>query len=151
MAPTTTTTTKATAAVSSNVNDKRVVKEVKAWAEEVWGAVRNKESYARQHDHFFKAFDRLRDEIQSTQDPILHDHRCLINHVAPIFNHTASQGYQPHIHYQPLCEAVTQWCLRRSVKPWKAPADQFSRSPSPVPKPRMFFFFLILFLIPCFF
>lgn len=117
-------------------DDDRVVGEVMAWAKDVWSAVQKESTYGSQHDRLFKEFDRLRDVIKLAGDPRLQDHRCLIFHVAPIYNHTASQGYQADIHYQPLSQAVSQWCLKQPVKPWKAPPDQYSPSASPKIPPR---------------
>lgn len=119
-------------------NDSRIVEEVREWAKQLWTAVQNQKTYVVHHDHLFKEFDRLRDAIKSTREPILHDHRCLVLHVSAIYNHTASQGYQPEIHYKPLSEAVTQWCLQKPVKVWQAPPDQHSRSASPAipPEPK---------------
>lgn len=52
------------------------------------------------------------------------------------YNHTASQGYQPDVHYQPLSEAVSNWCLKQPVKDWKVPPDQYSCSTTPVIPPK---------------
>jgi len=89
----------------------------------------------RLHETLFKKFNQLRDTVKSSCNPIFHDHRCLIHHVAAVYNHTASQGYQPNIHYQPLCDAVQNWCYKRAVDHWNAPPDQHSRSASPVLPP----------------
>lgn len=115
--------------------DVLLVEAVSRWAEEVWKAVQKGEEYTRLHDALFKKFDDLRDGIKSSRNPILHDHRCLIHHVASIYNHTASQGYQPSIHFEPLCTAVQNWCYQRQVSHWNAPPDQHSRSASPVLPP----------------
>jgi hypothetical protein len=105
-------------------------------AKEVWTAVQKESAYPPQHNHLFEKFNELRDAIKSTDDPRLQDHRCLVNHVAPIYNHTASQGYQPLIHYRPLADAVSAWCLKKPVKHWDAPPDQWSPSASPAIPPR---------------
>jgi len=55
----------------------------------------------------------------------------LVNHVAPIYDHIASQGYNAQTHFLPLRDAVTNFCEGKPVSPWKGPPDQFSRSPSP--------------------
>jgi hypothetical protein len=115
--------------------DALLVEAVSSWAKEVWAAIQKANEYTHLHDVLFKRFDHLRDAIKSSRNPILHDHRCLINHVASIYNNTASQGYQPTIHYEPLCKAVQNWCYQQQVSHWEAPPDQHSRSASPVLPP----------------
>jgi len=121
--------------VAAAPNDVRLVGVVSAWAKLVWKAVQKRDEYATQHDALFKEFDRLRDEIKASRDPLLNDHRCLFHHVESIYNHTASQGYQPNIHYEPLCQAVLNWCHMTAVQVWIAPPDQHSRSASPIIPP----------------
>ncbi|KIM42538.1 hypothetical protein M413DRAFT_26582 [Hebeloma cylindrosporum] len=100
-----------------------------AWARELYTVVQDEKKYAQQHDTLFQQFDLLHDATRHLPPP------TFIHHVAPIYNHTASQGYQPPIHLQSLRDAVFRWCRNEPVDPWKAPPDQQSRSPSPVLPP----------------
>ena len=107
--------------------------EIITWSKKVYAAIQNAERYAQQHDILFKEFDRLRDATQKSSNT------TLIHHLAPVYNHCASQGYQPLIHYQPLRAAVLNWCKSAPVVDWQRPPDQQSRSPTPTippsPKP----------------
>ena len=96
--------------------DGNLVKTVTNWSKEVWSAVQGTEDYETRHDTLFQEFDHLQDQARSSRDPLLQDHWCLLLHVAPIYNHTASQGYQPTIHLEPLRKAVTNWCLSKPVE-----------------------------------
>ena len=116
-------------------NDARLVGAVLDWSKRMWNAVQVTEDYEPSHKTLFDEFDHLRDQAKSSGDPLLQDHRSLLRHVAAIYNHTASQGYQPTIHLAPLRQAVHNWCLERPVEHWKAPPDQQSRSPSPAMPP----------------
>ena len=60
----------------------------------------------------------------------------MVDHVTPIYNHIALQGYKAHIHYLPLKKAVANFCEGKPVADWKAPPDELSSSsPSPPPSP----------------
>ncbi|KAF8816190.1 hypothetical protein BYT27DRAFT_7248499 [Phlegmacium glaucopus] len=100
---------------------------VLSWGKRLWTAIAKESTYALGHDQFFKEFDSLRDVAQANKSTKI----TLLNHVAPIYNHTASQGYQPHIHYKPLKEAVFNFCNKMPVAEWIGPPDQHSQSPSP--------------------
>ena len=95
--------------------DALLVEAVLSWAKEVWVVIQKANKYMHLHNALFKRFNYLRDTIKSSHNPILHDHQCLINHVTSIYNNTASQGYQPTIHYEPLCKAVQNWCYQQQV------------------------------------
>jgi hypothetical protein len=100
---------------------------LKDWARRLWIAISNEGKYREVHEDFFKEFNNLRDEGQGITTWVM----TLINHVAPIYDHIASQSYTSHIHYKPLRDAVTNFCEGKPVTDWKGPADQFSRTPSP--------------------
>lgn len=100
---------------------------VSTWGKTLWTAIAKESTYALGHDQFFKEFDSLREAAQANKSTKI----TLLNHVAPIYNHIASQGYQPNIHYKPLKDAVFNFCNKMPVAEWTGPPDQFSRSPSP--------------------
>ncbi|KAF8809992.1 hypothetical protein BYT27DRAFT_7092814 [Phlegmacium glaucopus] len=104
---------------------------VLTWGKRLWTAIAKESTYAPGHDQFFKEFDSLRDVAQANKSTKI----TLLNHVAPIYNHIASQGYQAHIHYKPLKEAVFNFCNKKPVAEWIGPPDQHSRSPSPTLPP----------------
>ncbi|KAF8798750.1 hypothetical protein BYT27DRAFT_7264614 [Phlegmacium glaucopus] len=107
--------------------------DVVGWAKKLWGAMKDG-SYAPDHQDFFDEFNRLHDTSEGSQST----KTTMLDHVAPIYDHVASQGYQPDIHYQPLKVAVSNFCTNKPVTKWVGPADQWSRSPSPTlnsPKP----------------
>ena len=95
------------------------------WARNLWDAISNEGKYRAVHEDFFKEFNNLRDEGRDTWV------MTLINYVAPIYDHIASQGYNAEIHYRPLKDAVTNFCEGRPGSPWEGPPDQISRTPSP--------------------
>ena len=72
------------------------------WAKRLWSAISNEVKYREVHKDFFKEFNKLRDEAQAMDVTKV----TMLNHVAPIYDHIASQGYTALIHYQPLREAV---------------------------------------------
>ncbi|KAF8811431.1 hypothetical protein BYT27DRAFT_7208554 [Phlegmacium glaucopus] len=100
--------------------------EVVGWAKKLWGAIKDG-SYALVHQDLFDEFDRLCDATEGIQSTRI----TMLDHVAPIYNHVASQGYQPNVHYQPLKDAVFNFCNNKPVTEWVGPPDQWSRSPSP--------------------
>ncbi|KAF8800753.1 hypothetical protein BYT27DRAFT_7216767 [Phlegmacium glaucopus] len=107
--------------------------DVVGWAKKLWGAIKDG-SYAPDHQNLFDKFNRLCDASEGSQSM----KTTMLDHVAPIYNHVASQGYQPDIHYQPLKDAVSNFCTNKPVTKWVGPADQWSWSPSPTlnsPKP----------------
>jgi hypothetical protein len=107
---------------------------VKNWAKGLWSVISNEGKYNERHKEFFEEFKNLRDEAKAMDLTKV----TMVNHVAPIYDHIASQGYTGQIHYQPLREAVANFCEGRAVADWKGPPDQMSPSPSPVlpPSPR---------------
>lgn len=98
------------------------------WAKRLWGVISKETAYEQVHDDFFNEFIKLRDVDQGVESTKV----TMLNHVAPIYNHIASQGYQAHIHYLPLREAVANYCENKPVADW-SPPDEASRSPSPHP------------------
>jgi len=112
-----------TAAASQAEHDASVL----AWAKNLYNGIKAESNYAGGHQSFFEEFDRLRDASKGRGDTKV----TLIDHVSPIYNHVASQGYQPNIHFGPLQAAVFNWCKGGAVVHWQAPPDQFSRTPSP--------------------
>lgn len=114
---------KAIAAKNIQAHDTSVNK----WAKGLWRAVLTEASYSNVHDEIFKEFKKLRDEAKALGTTKV----SMLNHVSPIYNHMASQGYQAKIHYLPLREAVANYCENRPAVDWKGPPDHFNRSPSP--------------------
>ena len=111
---------------------------VRDWEKKLWSAFQD-HNYSLVHEQLFKEFEKLRDETQT-----LHINKLsMVDYVASIYDHIASQGsgYKPHIHRQPLRIAICNYCEGKPVPDWKAPADQFSRSPTPVllpsPQPQL--------------
>jgi hypothetical protein len=106
----------------------------KNFGRRLWSIIGNESKYKEVHEMFFKEFNDLRDEVQASS----YNKVTMVNHVLPIYDHIASQGYSAHIHYKPLIDAVTNFCEGKPVAAWKAPPDQFSRSSSPLlpPSPR---------------
>ncbi|KAF8799922.1 hypothetical protein BYT27DRAFT_7217436 [Phlegmacium glaucopus] len=100
---------------------------VLSWGKRLWTAITKESIYVLGHDQFFKEFDSLHDVAQANKSTKI----TLLNHVALIYNHTASQGYQPHIYYKPLKEAVFNFCNKMPIAKWIGPPDQHSQSPSP--------------------
>lgn len=96
--------------------------QVTEWAKRLWRAIPNEATYREGHEDFFKEFKKLSEAAQGR------DRVSMLNHIAPIYNHIASQGYQAHIHHLPLKEAVCNFCERKPVADWKGPPNQFSRS-----------------------
>ena len=119
-----------TAAPSQAEHDASVL----TWAKSLYDGIKVESTYAGGHQGFFEEFDRLRDASKARGDTTV----TLIDHVSPIYNHVASQGYQPNIHFGPLQAAVYNWCKRGDLVHWQAPPDQPSRTPTPTlasPKP----------------
>jgi hypothetical protein len=105
------------------------------WSKRLYTAVSKAGQYSKDHEDFFKEFNKLRDDGQALNVTVV----TMVNHVAPIYNHIALHGYKAHIHYLPLKEAVVNFCESKPVADWKAPPDELSRSslsPSPPPSPR---------------
>ncbi|KAF8816822.1 hypothetical protein BYT27DRAFT_7206963 [Phlegmacium glaucopus] len=100
--------------------------DVVSWAKKLWGAIKDG-SYAPDHQDFFDEFNRLCDTSEGSQSM----KTTMLDHVALIYDHVASQGYQPDIHYQPLKDAVSNFCTNKPVTKWIGPPNQWSRSPSP--------------------
>ncbi|KAF8799291.1 hypothetical protein BYT27DRAFT_7217923 [Phlegmacium glaucopus] len=83
--------------------------EVVGWAKKLWGAIKDR-SYAL-----------------ASRAP---GSRCWT--MLPQFTITSHRrGYQPNVHYQPLKDAVFNFCSNKPVAEWIGPPDQWSRSPSP--------------------
>jgi hypothetical protein len=101
----------------------------KDWGKRLWGVILDEKKYNDFHETFFKEFNSLRDEAQD----FLSSKVTMMSHVAPIYDHIASQGYTAHIHFKPLFDAVANFCEGRPVAAWKGPPDRFSRSSSPLP------------------
>jgi len=99
----------------------------KDWGKKLWAVIDNEGKYSEGHTEFFKEFNKLRDEAHTLEIANV----TMVNHVAPIYDHIASQTYTAHIHYKPLKNAVINYCTGKPVADWKGPPDQHSRSPSP--------------------
>jgi len=87
--------------------------------------------YQDVHEEIFEEFKTLRNEAKAFNITTV----CMVDHVAPIYDHIASHGYLPHVHQEPLIGAVNNFCMGKPVAYWKAPFDQLSRSPSPIHPP----------------
>jgi hypothetical protein len=100
--------------------------QVTKWAKRLWRAVHKEVTYKEEHEDLFKEFKELSDAAQGRDSVYMTP--SMLNHVAPIYNHITTQGYQAHIHYEPLKESVCNFCQQKPVTDWKGPPDQFSRS-----------------------
>lgn len=109
-----------------NIHDSQVTK----WAKRLWSAIKEV-TYKEAHEDIFKEFEKFRDAAQGRDDAKV----TMLDHVTLIYNHIASHGFQPHIHYQPIKDAVSRFCERKPVADWKGPQEQLSRSPSPNQEP----------------
>ena len=105
------------------------------WSKRLWSAVSKASQYSEVHESFLKEFKKIRDEGQALNVTAV----TMVNHVTPIYNHIALQGYKADIHYLPLKEAVANYCEGKPVADWKAPSVELNRSssssPSPSPSP----------------
>jgi hypothetical protein len=97
------------------------------WSKRLWSAVsKDPGKYSVAHEEFYREFIKIRDDTQALNISAV----TMVNHVAPIYNNIASQGYKAHIHFPPLKEAVANYCEGKPVIDWKAPPE-FRLSPSP--------------------
>lgn len=103
------------------------------WSKKLWTAISKETNYSKIHDDIFSEFNILHDDAQALDITTV----SMLSHVVPIYKHVASQGYEAHIHYAPLKEAVANYCEHKPVKIW-IPPPQSSRSSSPSlpPSPR---------------
>ena len=99
------------------------------WGKRLWSAVKKEGKYSKAHEGFFKDYVKLRDEAQALK-PRTSTNLTMFDYVAPVYNHVDSQGYTAQIHYQPLREAVSNYCEGKPVPSWTPPPDQLSRPPS---------------------
>ena len=113
---------------------KDLEKRLKDWTKRLWTAISNEDKYREVHEDFLKEYNYLREDGQG----ITTWRMTLVSHVAPIYDHIASQSYNSHIHYQPLRNAVVNFCEGKPVFDWKGPPVQFRQTPSPLlpPSPR---------------
>ena len=100
-------------------------RKLKDWTTRFYSALSNSEGYAKVHQTFFREFEKLSDEVRGSGK------RSIVPYIAPVFNHTASQGYQPDIHYDPLFQGMSAFCQNLPPPSWVAPPDQFDKSPTP--------------------
>ena len=105
---------------------------VTEWSKKLYNVVTtaNEGKYRDFHDSLFKEYKTLRNEAQSLDTTTTTV--TAIDHVAPVYDHIASQGYITHIHYSPLVQAVINFCEEKPVAAWKGPPE-LSRSSSPHP------------------
>ena len=99
------------------------------WGKRLWSAVKKEGKYSKAHEGFFKDYVKLRDEAQVLK-PRTSTNLTMFDYVAPVYNHVDSQGYTAQIHYQPLREAVSNYCEGKPVPSWTPPPGQLSRPPS---------------------
>jgi hypothetical protein len=113
-----------TTAASLEAHDAKVTN----WAKRLWAAFADEATYSSEHEVFFKEFEKLRNVAEGRASTKV----TMLDHVAPIYNHITSHGYDSHIHDSPLEKAVINYCEHKPVADWKGPSIQ-SRSPSLVP------------------
>jgi hypothetical protein len=99
------------------------------WTTRFHAALSDTEAYGKVHHGLFREFEQLCDEVRGS------DRRSIIPYVDAIFNHTASQGYQQAVHYDPLFNGLVAYCKNLPPPIWVAPADQFDKSPTPTLPP----------------
>lgn len=104
-------------------------RKLKAWTTRFHAALSDAEGYAKLHHGLFREFEGLSDEVRGSTK------RSIIPYVEAIMNHTASQGYQESVHYEPLFKGLSAYCTNLPPPLWIAPPDQFSKSPSPTLPP----------------
>jgi hypothetical protein len=104
-------------------------KKLKDWTTRFHAAIGNRDAYAKAHVGFLREFERLYEEVRGSNK------RSIVPYVEPIFNHSASQGYQPGVHYIPLLTGLTAFCQMKPPPSWTAPPDQFDKSPTPTLPP----------------
>jgi hypothetical protein len=131
MPPKPKTTSKATSKPKMTPEDHDV--KMTDWARRLWDALSNEGKYNEGHENFFNEFKKLRDEGRAMN--LTTWMMTLIDHVAPIYDHVASKGYNSCIHYNPLREAATNFSQGKPVVDWKGPPDPISRSPTPILQP----------------
>lgn len=102
---------------------------LKDWTTRFYKELNDSEGYAKVHKTFFREFEKLSDQVRGSGK------RSIVPYIAPVFNHTASQGYQPDIHYDPLFQGMSAFCQNLPPPAWVAPPDQFDKSPTPTLQP----------------
>lgn len=100
-------------------------RKLKDWTARFYRAIGDSEGYAKVHMRFFRDFEMLSDEVRGSAK------RSIVPYVAPVFNHTASQGYRPEIHYDPLFQGMSAYCQQLPPPTWIPPPDQEDKSPTP--------------------
>lgn len=91
------------------------------WSKRLWSAVeKDPATYKESHKDLFKEFEKLHDAAKGRDSTNV----TVLNHITPIYNHITSQGYQSHIHFMPLKEAMSNYCKRKPVVDWKCPSVQ---------------------------
>lgn len=100
-------------------------RKLKDWTTRLYGALNDSEGYGRVHMNFFREFEKLSDQLHGSNK------RSILPYVASVFNHTASQGYQPDIHYDALFQGMSAYCQNQPPPTWTPPPDQFDKSPTP--------------------
>ena len=103
--------------------------QLKEWTARLYTALNDREGYGRAHMTFFREFEKLSDEARGSKK------RSILPYVEPVFNHTASQGYHPQLHYDALFQAMSAYCQHLPPPAWVPPLDQFDRSPTPTLPP----------------
>ena len=67
------------------------------WSKKLYSVVSKISSYGEVHEEIFQEFKKISNEGQA-----LGVTTAMVDHVTPIYNHIALQGYKAHIHYLPL-------------------------------------------------
>ena len=108
------------------------------WTMCLYVALNDKDMYEKAHQSLFREFEALYNLVCRSEKP------SIIPYIKAIFNHTALQGYQQEIHYQPLFQAMAAYCNKAPPPIWVAPPDKYSwlltpglpplpKSPIPIP------------------
>ena len=96
---------------------------LKDWMAWFYTALHNAKGYGKAHLASFREFEKLSNKVQGLGK------QSIIPYGEAVFNHTASQGYQWQIHYDPLFEGTVAYCQNFPPPHWDAPMDQYKKSP----------------------
>ena len=110
---------------SSDSAHAAIQQQLKDWMTRLYSALGNSESYTKLHMGFFREFKQLSDKVHGSTK------HSIVPYVKAVFNHMASQGYQPHIHYDTLFQGMSVYCQNLPPPTWVPPPNQFNRSPTP--------------------
>lgn len=104
-------------------------RKLKEWTAKLYNALNDSEGYGEVHRGFLKDFENLSDQVRGSTK------RSIIPYIESVFNHTASQGYQHDVHYDPLFQGMSAYCRQLPPPTWVPPPDQYDKSPTPTLPP----------------